>query len=55
MFIFLIGLFCFLLVIGFFVTKGRSSFSFAVMGMVALAALAFVAFVGMVVYAILAH
>jgi hypothetical protein len=55
MFIFLIGLFCLLLVIGFFATGGQSSLSFAVMGMVALGALAFVGFIGIVIYAIFSH
>jgi len=53
MLIFLIGLFCFLLVIGFFITKGKSPLSFAVGSMIVLAALAFVAFIGMVIYLLL--
>jgi hypothetical protein len=52
MIIFLIGLFCLLLVIGFFVTGGHSSLSFAVMSMIVLAALVFVGFVGLVVWGI---
>lgn len=53
MFIFLIGLFCLLLVIGFFVTKGESPVSFAVMAMITLGALAFLGFVGLMGYALL--
>ena len=49
----LIGLFCLLLVIGFFATGGKASLSFAVMGMVALAALAFVGFIGLIVWTLL--
>ncbi|MCR4334768.1 MAG: hypothetical protein NUV47_03535 [Patescibacteria group bacterium] len=55
MFIFLIGLFCFLLVIGFFATSGESSLSFAVMAMIALGALAFVGFIGMMAYMFVSH
>ncbi len=50
--LFLIGLFCFLLVLGFFLTGGKAPLNFAVMGMVALAALAFVGFIGVVAWAI---
>ncbi len=52
MILFLIGLFCFLLVVGFFFTGGKAPLSFAVMALVALAALAFVGFVGIVLWAI---
>jgi hypothetical protein len=53
--LFLIGLFCFLLVVGFVVTGGKASLSFAIMSLVVLAALAFVGFVGFIIYAILPH
>lgn len=55
MILFLIGLFCLLLVIGFFATGGQSSLSFAVMAMIALGALAFVGFIGMIIYALLRY
>ncbi len=45
MFIFLIGLFCFLLVVGFFATGGENPFGFAIMAMVVLAALVFAGFI----------
>ncbi len=52
--LFLIGLFCLLLVIGFFVAGGgQDSVSFAVKAMVALAALAFVGFIGVMAWALL--
>ncbi len=50
--LFLIGLFCLLLVIGFFATGGEAPLHFAIMAMVVLAALAFVGFIGFIVWAI---
>ncbi len=52
--IYLIGLFCFLLVIGFFVTgsKQANAVSFAVISMIVLAALAFAGFGGYLLYII---
>ncbi len=53
MMIFLIGLFCFLLVIGVFVTGGKSPVPFAVISMIVLGALVFVGFIGLILYIIL--
>jgi hypothetical protein len=53
MILFLIGLFCFLLVIGFFATKGQASLAFAGTSMIVLVAICFVGFLGLVVYAFL--
>ncbi len=52
MILFLIGLFCLLLVIGFFATGGEAPLHFAGMAMVVLAALAFVGFIGLMAYII---
>jgi hypothetical protein len=53
--LFLIGLFCLLLVIGFFVTGGQASLSFAVKSVVVLAALAFVGFIGLIAWMVLSY
>jgi hypothetical protein len=41
----LVGLFCLLLVVGFFVTGGESPLAFALMSMVVLGAVAFLLFI----------
>ena len=51
----ILGLFCFLLVVGYLVTGGKDSLRFAIKGMVALAAIAFVGFLIVIIYAIFSH
>ena len=53
MILFIIGLFCFLLVVGFFVAGGDNALAFAGGSMIFLGAVAFVGFVLVVLYAIL--
>ena len=53
MWLLLIGLFCFLLVVGFFVTGGENPFGFAVMALVVLAALGFMWFISVILQAML--
>jgi len=53
LFFFFIGLFCLLLVIGFFVTAGKASLHFAIKALVVLVALVFVGFIGLIVWIIL--
>jgi len=50
MWLFLIGLFCFLLVLG--AIFGKHPFTFAASGLVILAALCFVGFIGLIIWAI---
>lgn len=53
MLLFIVGLFCLLLVVGYFVTGGEDSLSWAIKAIIFIGAIVFLVFIGFVVYTLL--